>query len=217
MIAHFFPETLILRGPYELGPRYREGRDGPVRVPLPAPAGRQGAGFCAGLFPRRIGARRLRRALLPSGARPAGARCRRQCASHRNRGADCRLLALFRRARAVFTFALWHQRDAEDRWRGPRGAHRHAQGACRHYRYGDIRRARPQVSNLGAQPLSCGTRGGHREGPRIQSRHWEPGWRRQNRSEHGNDDGQRQQRCRWRTGPSRSRARPPRRRLARRP
>ena len=29
--------------------------------------------------------------------------------------------------------------------------------------------SRPQVSNLGARPLSRGTRGGHREGPRIQA------------------------------------------------
>ena len=39
---------------------------------------------------------------------------------------------------------------------------------------------------------------------------WVPGGRRKMRSEHGNDDGRRHRsRCRWRTGPSHSRARPP--------
>ena len=93
-----------------------------------------------------------------------------------------------------------------------------AQDACRHHGRGRLRRSRPQVSDLGAGPLSRGTRGGHREGPRAQEAARLPGGGGKVRTEHGNDDGQRQRAtgCRWRTGPSHSRARPPRGRASQR-
>src|ERR1700728_3956567 len=146
-----------------------EGRDGPVRVPLRAPSGRQGPRLGTGFVPRGARPRRLRWPLLLSGARPAGARCRRPCAARRDRNAHRRVLALFRSARAILARTLRHERDAQDRRRGPRGAERRAQDACRHHQRGDVRRSRPQISNLGARPLSRGTRGGHREGPRVQA------------------------------------------------
>ena len=76
-----------------------------------------------------------------------------------------------------------------------------------------VRRPRPQVSDLGARTLSRATRGGHREGARAQASNWVPRVRRRTRTEHGNDGGPRHRtfRCRWRTGPSCSRARPARR------
>src|SRR6185437_563000 len=40
---------------------------------------------------------------------------------------------------------------------------------------GCLRGSRLQVSNLGAWPLSCGTRRGHRQGPRLQAGAWHPG------------------------------------------
>src|SRR5215475_117179 len=54
-------------------------RHGPLRVALHAAPRRQGPGLDSGPVSRRARARRLRRALLLSDARPPGARCRRQC------------------------------------------------------------------------------------------------------------------------------------------
>ncbi len=87
MMAHLIPKRLI---PQKLEILERlEGRDGPLRVALPAAPGCQGTRFGAGAVPRGARARRVRWSLLPSGARPAGARCRRQRAVGGNRGADC--------------------------------------------------------------------------------------------------------------------------------
>src|ERR1700722_7848227 len=146
-----------------------EGRDGPVCVPLHAACRCQGSRLGAGAVSRRASARRLRRALLLSSPRPAGARCRRQCAADGNRGADGGLAALFGRARAIFAGALRHQRDAEDRWRGPRSAHRFFESPCGDCRHGVVCRSRPQISDLGARPLSQRIRAGHREGPCLQA------------------------------------------------
>ena len=133
MIAHIIPQFLAgLRsgGGRSMGERWcvsglaLEGRDGPVRVPLHAASRCQGSRIGAGAVPGGAGARRLRRSVLLSSPRSARARCRRQRAPGGNRGADCRLHAVFGPARAVLAGALWHQRDAEDRRRGPRGADR---------------------------------------------------------------------------------------------
>src|SRR6516162_8065891 len=83
-----------------------EGQDGPVRVPLHTPPGCKRTRFGAGNVPRGVGARRLRRTLLSSCARPAGPRCRRQCTSRRNPSADYRLSALFRTAQQ-FALSLY--------------------------------------------------------------------------------------------------------------
>src|SRR5262249_6403948 len=84
------------------------------------------------------------------------------------RGADRALFTLFGRARAILRGALWHQRGVEDRRRGTGDPDRAAQDACRYQGRDRFRRARPQVSDLGAGTLSRGTRGGHREGSRAQ-------------------------------------------------
>ena len=122
-----------------------------------------------------------------------------------------RFFALFGGARTVFGSALFDQRDPQDRQRGQGGALGTAQDARRDHRRSVVRRSWPQVSDLGARPLSRGTRGGHREGPRAQAAAGLPGRGRRVRTEHGNDGGQRQHHtcCRWRTGSSHSRARPP--------
>src|SRR5690349_6403783 len=179
MIAHYIPRRRLMPswgrrsqkfGVTRVSRRLSgEGQDGPVRVPLHAPSRCERTRFGAGNLPSSVGARRLRRTLLSSRARPTGTRCRRQCASRRNPSADCRLSALFRTARTICAVALRHERDVEDRQRRSRGADRKPQSACRHHRRGDLCRSRSQISNLGTRPLSRGARGGHREGPRFQA------------------------------------------------
>src|SRR5215510_9186086 len=146
----------------------KQGRHGPLRVPLPLTPRRQGPRLDPGPLPCGARARRFRGSLLLSDAGPARARCRRQCAAGGNRGADRALFTLFGRARAVLRGALWHQRGVEDRRRGTGDPDRAAQDPCRHQGRDRFRRARPQVSDLGTGTLSRGTRGGHREGPRAQ-------------------------------------------------
>src|SRR5215469_1442893 len=179
MIAHSFPRRRLMPTWQRRSPNWGamrvsrrlsgEGQDGPVRVPLHAPSRCQRTHFSAGILSSGTGARRLRRALLLSRPRPAGARCGRQRASGRDPSADRRLFTVFRTARTICLVALRHQRDAEDRRRRPRGADRESEGACRHHRRSQLCRSRPQISNLGTRPLSRGARGGHREGPRFQA------------------------------------------------
>src|SRR5580704_4102431 len=184
MIAHLLPQTLATLksglgravggegvGPlgWRSGPPLDEERDGPVCVPLHAASRCQGSRLGAGAVSRRAGARRLRRIVLLSSPRPAGARCRRQCAVDRDRGADGGLAALFGPARAVLAGALRHQRDAEDRRRGPRSAHRDIESPCGDCRHGVVRGSRPQIPDLGARPVSQRVRGGHRESPCLQA------------------------------------------------
>src|SRR5262249_61624454 len=76
------------------------GRHESIRVALHAAARREGPGVDPGAVPRCARPRWLRRTLLLSDARPAGARCRRQCAPGGDRGADRALRALFGGARA---------------------------------------------------------------------------------------------------------------------
>src|SRR5262245_1774969 len=151
------------------------GRHGSVRVALHVAARREGPGVDSGAVPRCARARWLRGPLLLSDARPAGARCRRQCAAGGDRGTDRALRALFGGARAVCRGALRYQRSVENRRRGEGDAHRAAEVPCGNRRRCRVRRPRPQVSDLGARPLPRGTRGGHREGPRAQEAAWLPG------------------------------------------
>src|SRR5262249_26342439 len=71
--------------------------------------------------------------------------------------------------------ALRDERDAQGRWRGPRGVERESQASCRDHRHGGVRRPRPQVSNLGAWPFPQRARAGHRKGARAQGRAGFPG------------------------------------------
>ena len=113
--------------------------------------------------------------------------------------------------------ALRHERDPQDRRRGQGGPLRRAEDACRHRGRGRLRRASATNFRSGSPDASARN---SRRPPRRSARsrsNWAPGWRRRVRTEHGNDGGQRQRhRCRWRTGPSHSRARPPRGRVSRR-
>src|SRR6185295_235758 len=155
--------------PPEQPARPLQGRYGSVRVPLHLAARCQGPGVDPGAVPGGLGARWLRGPLLLPDARPAGARRWWQRVAQGNRDADRALSALFGGARAVLGRALWHQRSAQDRRRGAGDADRAAQVACRDQGRGRVCRPRPQVSDLGAQTLRRGTRGGHREGPRPQA------------------------------------------------
>src|SRR5581483_5449852 len=68
--------------------RTTTGCHGPFRVALHVAPRRQGAGVDSGELPGGAGARRLRGLVLLSGARPAGARCRGQCAAGGDRVPD---------------------------------------------------------------------------------------------------------------------------------
>src|SRR6185312_9124683 len=135
-------------------------------------ARQQGACLDSGFLPLRARPRRFRRSLLLSGARPACDRCRRKRADDGDRSVDCALCAVFGRARAVRPVALRHQRDGQDRRRGPRDAERTVEDACGDYRPGGLRRSRSQVSDLGAWPLSRRARGGHPKGACAPGRPW---------------------------------------------
>jgi hypothetical protein len=175
MIAHNFPYAAAVMEPDCHGRSWvNKGRHGPFCVALHAASRRQGAGVDPGAVPGGTGARWLRRPVLLSDARSAGAGCRRQRPAGGNRGADCTLFALFGGARAVLGGALFDQRNPQNRRRGEGNALRIAEESCRNRGLGRLRGSRPQVSNLGARPLSRGTRGGHREGPRVEAAAWLP-------------------------------------------
>src|SRR5262249_26986051 len=146
-----------------------KGRHGPVRVALHVASRRQGPGVDSGTVSRRARTRWVRRHLLLSGAWPAGARCWWSRASGGDRNLDHALCTFLGRTRAARRRALWHERGAQARRRGQGVADRGAQDACWNCRRRDLRGSRPQVSDLGARPLSRGTRGGHREGSRAQT------------------------------------------------
>ena len=130
-----------------------------------------------------------------------------------DRGADRALSALFGGARAVLGGALFGTSeilkiDGEGRviLTEP------LKIACRDHGRGRVRRPRPQVSDLGARTLPRGTRGGHREGPRAQEAARLPGSGGRSARSTGMMAGRGSGSCcRWRTGPSHSRARRPRR------
>src|SRR5215510_3143882 len=145
------------------------GRHGPVCVELHAASRRQGSGVDTGAVSRSARARRVRGHLLLSGVGPAGARCRWSCAHGGDRNLDRGLCTLFGRTRAARGGALWHQRGAQARRRGPGDTAGRAQGACRNCRCSDVCGSWSQVSDLGARPLSRRTRGGHREGSRAEA------------------------------------------------
>src|ERR1700693_1335076 len=147
---------------------------GPLRVEHDAAARLQGARLDSRFLPLGAWPRRFRRPLLLSRARSSGDRRWRECADGGDRGADRTLSPVLRAARAVRAGALRHQRDAEDRRRGPRGAERCLEASCRNYRGGDVCGPRPQVSDLGAGPVPERARGGHRQGARAQGPAWFP-------------------------------------------
>ena len=104
--------------------------DGPLRVERHAAARLQRARFDPRLLPLGARPRRFRRALLLSGAGSPGDRRRRECADGGDRGGDRALCPVLGRAGAIRHRALRHQRDAEDRRRGPRDLERSPQAAC---------------------------------------------------------------------------------------
>src|ERR1700742_2814238 len=108
MVAHIIPYAGEAIDPAWRGRSggLSKGRNGPLCFPLHAASRREGPGVDPRAIPCRARARWVRRALLLSGARPAGARRRRQCAAEGDRDADRALLALFGGARAVFDNAL---------------------------------------------------------------------------------------------------------------
>src|SRR6516165_5262039 len=149
--------------------RPSKGRNGSICLTLHAAPRREGPDIDPGAVSGGARAGRLRGALLLSGARPAGPRCRGQCAAGRDRSLDWTLSPLFRGARAVLGRALRPERNPQARRRGEGDLVRTAQNACRDRGYGRVRRPWPQVSDLGAEPLRRGTRGGHREGSHLEA------------------------------------------------
>src|SRR6516162_6001192 len=114
--------------------------------------------------------RRLRGALLLSGAGSPGDRRRWERADGGDRGFDRALRTILRPARTVCSRAVWDQRDAEGRRRGARGAERKPEASCAHYRDSGVRRSRSQVSDLGTRPFPKRARGGHPKGARAHGR-----------------------------------------------
>src|SRR5689334_6065890 len=146
---------------------WRAGAYGPLRVEHRPAVGRQGPRLDPGIVSVRPHPRWFRGTLLLSGGRPAGDRCRRPGAARRDRGAGDPLPALFGRAGGVSGRALRPERDRGDRYRGPRGAARGVETACRDHGRGRVRRARPQVPDLGAAAFSGASREGHRDGAYV--------------------------------------------------
>src|SRR3954454_2662809 len=172
MIAHILPCAAAVQ---KIGCHGGvKGRHGSLRVALHAASRRQRPGLDPCVIPGGTDARRLRRALLLSKLRSPGARRRRQRAAGGNRGAHCALFALFGGARAVLGGALLDQRNSQNGRRGQGGPRGILEGSCGDRRRGHLRGPWPQVSNLGARTLSRGTRGGHREGPRVEEAAWLP-------------------------------------------
>src|SRR5581483_5649731 len=115
----------------------------PLCIDLHDAPRRQGQSLDSSQFPRGSREGRLRRTLLSSGARPAGARRGRQRTSFRDR-------------------------DAEARLRGPYHSHGHAESAYGNFRLGEFCRAWAQVSDLGAEAAQRASRRGQRENPRVE-------------------------------------------------
>src|SRR3984893_109763 len=171
MIAHDIPCTgaassIVGHGFARAG--VNKGRHGPLRVPIHVASGCEGTGVDPRLFPYGPRPRRLRGPLLLSDARPAGARCRGQCAPGGHRGAGCAVPALFGRTRAVLGGPLRHQRSLEDRRRGQGDPYRSPEIPCWNRGCCRVCRSWSQVSDLGTRTLPRRARRGHSESSRAQ-------------------------------------------------
>ncbi|THD43155.1 MAG: 16S rRNA (cytosine(1402)-N(4))-methyltransferase RsmH [Bradyrhizobium sp.] len=146
--------AVIIRGPAGAGAH------GSFPLPFRQSLRRQGADFRAGGVSRRAGEGRFRRHARPSGARCAGARLRRVGATQGDQRAARIAAALFVRARGSCGRLARLERDPAPRFRRPHPVERaHARLARPHHR-GGLCRARPQVSDLGAQAVRGAFRGG---------------------------------------------------------
>src|SRR5215469_4482322 len=140
------------------------GAYGPLRVEHHSAARRQGARLDPGFVSVRAHPRRFCGTLLLSGARSAGDRCGRHEAARRDRSPGGSLSALLGRTGGISGRALRQERDRDDRHRGAGRSAGGVEVACRDHRRGRVRRARPQVSDLGAAAFPCASREGHRDG-----------------------------------------------------
>src|SRR5262245_25026556 len=111
--------SVVGEAPAGAGSAWSAGAYGPLRVEHHLAARRQGTRLDPGFGSLRARPRRLRRALLLSGARPAGDRCGRPCAARRDRDPDVALPAVLGRARGIPGGALRQERDHEGRRGGP--------------------------------------------------------------------------------------------------
>src|SRR5262249_44457322 len=147
----------------------------PLRDEFHAAAGLQGARFDPRSISLGARSRRFRGSLLLPRIGSSCDRRWRKCVDGGNRGADRALRPVFGTARAIDVGTVRDQRDAQGRWRGPRGVERESQTSCRNYRDGGVRRSWPQVSDLGAWPFPKRARAGHRKGASAQGRVEFPG------------------------------------------
>ena len=195
------------------------GRDGPLRVATTRCGSmpRGGSRFPAPF--RQVLARDGFDGLYcyPALDRPA-IDARRQRAAAGDRAADRELSALFGRAGGILASALYGTSETLNvRRRGAGDPDRAVEGPRRDHGCG--RRSSALATSFRSGSPNAFARSSRRPPRRCarSSGNWAPGGRRGTRSEHGNDEGPRhRQRCRWRTGPSHSRARPPRARAPRR-
>src|SRR5690242_3851698 len=166
-------QALSARAQVALGRRVRSAWSagyGPLRGELHAAARFQGTRLHSRNLPLGSRARRLRRALLLSGACLAGDRLGRECADGGDRGANRSLCSVLAGARTAGARALRHQRDAQARRRGAGGAERELEASRRHHRPGRFCRPRSQISDLGTGTVCDRARGGHPKGARAQGR-----------------------------------------------
>ena len=180
MISHGYPSRIVLRAP-----RHSQGRAGqavpgsfvrvsvgsvsgygPLCVEYDLAARLQGARVDSSFLQIGSRPRRLRRTLLLSGAGSPSDRRRRKCPDVGDRSVDRPLCPVFGRTRAVRAGALRHQRDAQDRRRGPGDADRQFEASRGDYRPGRVRWPGSQVSDLGAKPVPERARGGH---PKVRA------------------------------------------------
>src|SRR6185437_14706950 len=145
---------------------------GPLRIEPHAAARLQRARLHPGFIPLGPRPRWLCGTLLLSGVGSSGDRRGRECVDEGDRVADRALRPVFGGTRATRPGALWHQRDAQDRWRGSRQPEREPEAACGNYGSSGLHRTWPQVQNLGAGPVPERARGGHRKGARAQGPAW---------------------------------------------
>src|SRR5918994_4334466 len=146
----------------------RAAANEPLRVQFHQQVGFEGSRLDPRILQGRDGPGWIRGALRTSGARCAGTGCRRQRASERDRCVLIDAVALFGRTGSAVDGIVRDQRDSEGRSGGACHPDGYGKSTCRARRYGDVRRTRSQVPDLGARALPCALGGGAHEGPRPE-------------------------------------------------
>src|SRR4028119_147203 len=146
----------------------RAAANEPLRVQFHQQVGFEGSRVDPRILPGHPGQGWIRGALRASGAGRAGSGRRRQCSSERDRCVLVDAVALFGRTGSAVDGVVRNQRDSQGRSGGACHPDGYGESPCRDRRYGDVRRTRSQVPDLGARALPCALGGGAHEGPRPE-------------------------------------------------